>query len=430
MGTAGIVPIAYEETSSKTSGGTATTLFTVAVIKFQDRVFRCGLPSGPSATFSMDVDVSLWQLPETINADPESTSTLEKSSNSQRKLLEPRFRPVQYPIHLPLRWYINQWRGHTNLQSSVVANRLYGYNTTILQLPTFFELLFQQMMAPFFLFQVFCVALWCFDEYWYYSIYTLAALILFESTMSYTRIKSLQRLHDISSRHLHQRVYVRRGGFASPEEQNAEAAWISIPVSELLPGDWITLSVVDHSVNVPADIVLLHGSAVCDEALLTGESVPQLKQPLDATATSKTCTSATEQLLDIQDTTFKESILFGGTVLLVTTASSEAETTNSSTASVPLTHHSPEQGVTGIVLRTGFETAQGNLLRTMAHSSSSADSVHTMDTFVFILLLVSCALGAAIYVLNSCWHDERRNRFRLLNCPWSLVWRLLTVLRL
>jgi len=147
---------------------------------------------------------------------------------------------------------------------------------------------------------------------------------------------------------------------------------------------------------------------------LTGESVPQLKQPLDATTT----TTASD-CLDLQG--HKESILFGGTELVVGTPPSNDDSnapfsSSSSASSVkPVDDDTPpDQGVTGVVLRTGFETAQGNLLRTMAHSASKADGVHTVDTFVFILLLIACAVAAAAYVLKEGWHDERRNRFRLL----------------
>lgn len=54
--------------------------------------------------------------------------------------------------------------------------------------------------------------------------------------------------------------------------------WVKICGTELLPGDVVSVgrsSVEDKS--VPADMLILAGSAIVNEAILTGESTPQWK---------------------------------------------------------------------------------------------------------------------------------------------------------
>ena len=382
---AGIVPVRYENG--------------VYIVSFHDRIYRY-------STKHPDLDVSLWGQQDASSSAVASGATEVLQADD----ILPTFHPLRYPTQQPLTFYTN-WKGHANLDSVTKATKVYGSNMTVLELPTFMDLLSEQVVAPFFLFQIVCVILWSLDEYWYYALFTFFALLLFESTLAYNRLQSLQRLHQAGHKGT-DRVWVRRGGLATTTKTNANKAasaaaatphWMLIPTRELVPGDLVSLSSSNHHQAVPADICIVEGTAVVDEALLTGESIPQLKHALDDTAGIE---STRAVCLDLQDTQHKESILFGGTVLLVTTPAKEVSEES-------MTAITPEYGVLGIVLRTGFETAQGNLLRTMAHSSKKVDGVHTWDTFVFIFLLLCCAVGAAAYVLHEGWQDERRNQFRL-----------------
>ncbi len=88
--------------------------------------------------------------------------------------------------------------------------------------------------------------------------------------------------------------------------------WKDIWSYELLPGDICLLEPEpsrkpENRRVIPCDLLVLHGSGICEESILTGESVPQVKESIGALEDGENL----DQYLK-----HKSNILYGGTELL------------------------------------------------------------------------------------------------------------------
>lgn len=98
---------------------------------------------------------------------------------------------------------------------------------------------------------------------------------------------------------------------------------------------------------MPADCLLLAGTCIVEEAVLTGESTPQWKAPVGAPAEEDAELSEVDPTARLSIPQHKGHILFGGTRVLQHTGDKASRI------------RTPDGGCLAVVLRTGFETSQG-----------------------------------------------------------------------
>ncbi|KAG0668265.1 Vacuolar cation-transporting ATPase [Maudiozyma exigua] len=247
---------------------------------------------------------------------------------------------------------------YAGLPTAIQEDRVLAFDKNQIDLKnkSITELLWDEVLHPFYIFQIFSIILWSLDEYYYYAgcIFIISVMSIAD-TLIQTR-KTSKNLAEMS--HFDCEVRVFREGF-----------WITISSKDLVPGDVYEVS--DPQLTVfPADSVLLSGDCIVNESMLTGESVPVTKLAANE--------SIMFQLIqDFQDTQISsfvsKSFLFCGTIIIRCKISKG------------------QSSALAMVVRTGFSTTKGSLVRSMVFPKPVGFKFYR-DSFKYIGVMTVVAM--------------------------------------
>lgn len=269
------------------------------------------------------------------------------------------------PLQTPLTHF------HTRLQSRQASHGLsesevarlqltYGPNAMRIEITPLVKLLFKEALSPFYVFQALALILWAFfDDYVFYS-----ALIALMSLVSITT-----ELYQIRTQERRLRKMVDTSCAVPVMRQVAGGG--EAMSDTLVPGDIIPLP--PGGCVLRCDALLMSGDVVVNESMLTGESVPTVKSAAPVSATDSTLFSYR---------THSKHVLYCGTHVLQTRCDSGGG-----------------GAVLAVVLRTGYSTLKGQLVRSIMFPKP-VDFSFFADTMRIIGVL---SLTGAVGVAYTVW---------------------------
>ncbi|KAJ1948190.1 hypothetical protein FBU59_001709, partial [Linderina macrospora] len=313
---------------------------------------------------------------------------------------------IMHPVSLEYistsKWKDAQWQqgivtGRHGLTSQEVNQRMCIFDSCLIDIEekSWIRLLVEEVLNPFYVFQIASIIIWSCEDYYYYA---ACIFVISVVSIAVTLISTKRTVRKIK----------QMAAYSCPVRVLRDRKWEVIDSVGLVPGDIFDMS--DEGISVlPCEAIMLEGDCIVNESMLTGESVPESKSPLDSN-------SNVMELIDLSTHTFKPEIsrhvVFAGTkIVRVRKALSRfprdhsatpnegagmleiSETFSdqlSSTVSADVAS-GPNARATAMVLRTGFNTTKGSLVRSIVFPRPTKFRFYR-DAFRFIGVLAVIAM--------------------------------------
>uniref|UniRef100_A0A8C3K705 Cation-transporting ATPase n=1 Tax=Calidris pygmaea TaxID=425635 RepID=A0A8C3K705_9CHAR len=229
-----------------------------------------------------------------------------------------------------------------------------GPNSIDVPVIPIWKLLIKEVLNPFYVFQLFSVCLWFAEDYMEYA----TAIIIMSLLSIFLTVYDLRQVRHLNSFHKEDFFLISGKGFQELESHH------------LVPGD--TLVLKEGKTLLPCDAILISGQCIVNESMLTGESIPVTKTHLPQADNFEPW-----RMHCAED--YKKHVLFCGTEVIQTKAD--------------------DRGVVkAVVLRTGFNTAKGDLVRSILYPKPMNFKLYR-DALRFLMCLIAFAAIGMIYTV-------------------------------
>ncbi|CAL6019613.1 Cation-transporting_ATPase [Hexamita inflata] len=290
----------------------------------------------------------------------------------------------------------------------------FGENRIVLKYPVYMQILLDELLSPYFAFQVFCSVLYALDNFATYSLFSLVFLFFTEGANVYTKYNSLKstcklapkpikinvlrdnEVKEVSSASLVPGdivIYKKsdydtiaentveekekpKNNFMNPQQQimNMAVFKIIFRIKELVFGKYYDekiykdLNKTVRSDIFPVDMILIEGQLIADESILTGEQASQIKEKIDELTPE-----------NIQQ--FNE--VFSGTKLI----------------------QIQSEQCKLLVIKTASQTEQGKLIKTIAFNEERMN-ITTKDSIFFLFIMFVVAVFSGVYAFRRGFKNE------------------------